>query len=120
MVEARVISSYGSYIELSSPELSWLGESGQPYRGTLYIQFMTEGKSLEMLSLKRYITSLRDKVVTLEDIASKILFDLNTNLSNNTLGITVKTTARGGISSTIRAGKEYSMPESKPIVFGIQ
>lgn len=119
MIEAKNIKSKGSYIELSSPELLWLGESGQPYRGTLYVQFMTDGKSVDMLSYKRYITALRQETVLIEDIADKILNDLGA-LENDSIGVTVKTTARGGISSTVRAGKEYSMPESKPLVFGIQ
>ncbi len=119
MLKVKEIKSSGSYIELSSPELLWLAESGQPYRGTLYIQFMSDGKTFDLISLKKYITSLRQKTIILEDIADTILEDMNI-MKNDSIGITVKTTARGGISSTIRAGKEYNQPESKPIVFGIK
>ena len=112
-------NSTGTYIEVSSPELMWLGNSGQPYRGTLYIQYINNGSVTNLLDIKKYIGTLRGEVVLLEDIAFKIY---------NSIGIdnaivTVKTTARGGISSTIKYPVGNSMdvfPEQKPIVFGIQ
>ena len=109
----------GSYIELSSPELLWLGSSGQPYRGTLYIQYITNGKTVEMIDLKKYITSLRQETILLEDIAIHIYSDLVKCLGTD-LQVTVKTSPRGGISSTIRYGSNLGDVESKPIVFGVQ
>lgn len=111
--------SVGTYIEFSTHELLFLSESGQPYRGQLFIQYMNQGKVIDLISLKKYIELLRQRTILLEDISSVILQDINSVIENNTVCVTVKTTARGGISSTIRAGKEYNMPESKPIVFGV-
>lgn len=118
-LEIKETQSVGSFVEISSPELLWLAESGQPYRGTLYIQFISNGRTVDMLSLKRYITSLRQQKFLLEDIAD-VIYEKLSGLENLQLGVTVKTTARGGISSTIRAGVDFRDPESKPIVFGIK
>lgn len=111
--------SVGTYIEFNTHELLFLSESGQPYRGQLFIQYMNQGKVIDLISLKKYIEQLRQRTILLEDISSVILQDINSVIENSTVCVTVKTTARGGISSTIRAGKEYNMPESKPIVFGV-
>jgi NADPH-dependent 7-cyano-7-deazaguanine reductase QueF len=105
-----------SYIEFSSPELIWLGESGQPYRGTLYIQYTANQSAIDLISLKKYITSLRSRIILLEDIAETIYNEL---AINDTFSITVKTTARGGISSTIHFGDFYESPQAKPLYFGI-
>ncbi len=105
MIKVIETKTQGSHIEFSSPELMWLGLSGQPYRGSLQIEMISNGKSFDLLSLKKYITSLRSQVVILEDIAQKILNDLDL-LENNTLSVSVRTTPRGGISSKISAKKQ--------------
>ena len=122
MIEYKKSEAYGSTIQLSSPELMWLAESGQPYRGTLHIQYINKGLVIELISLKKYITRLRDHKIQLEEIAETIHTDLCKGKPElSVLRVTVTTTARGGISSTITAGEEkYMKPEEKkPIVFGV-
>jgi len=112
---------FDNYVEMASPELLWLGESGQPYRGTLYVQYNTTNKiTVDMISFKKYITSLRSETVLLEDIASFIAKDLEETLDNDNIAVTVKSAARGGISSTITNGNtNFKDPQSKPLVFGL-
>lgn len=109
----------GSYVELSTHELLFLGMSGQPYRGILGIQFITSKQSIDFIELKKYVESLRRVHIRLEDSAKKIHDDIDKFLKNSTLKITVKTTPRGGFSSTIIYGNEsHHAIEIKPIVFG--
>lgn len=107
-----------TYIEFSTHELTFLGMSGQPYRGTLFIQYISNGEVLDLISIKKYIESLKFEKIVLENISSTIHNKINTALKNDSLCVTCKTTARGGISSTVRYGAKHSDPELKPIVFG--
>lgn len=118
MIKIKETTNNGSYVEFCTHELTFLGESGQPYRGMLFIQYVVEGKVLELVSLKKYIESLRSRTIMLEDVSANIYEDINKVLGNSSLCVTIKTTPRGGISSTVRYGKEYNLPEVKPIVFG--
>jgi len=108
-----------SYIEFSSPELLFLGESGQPYRGTLYIQYYCMNETLDLISLKKYITSLRSKIIILEEVANIIYCDISKVMNSKDLCVTVKTSPRGGISSTIQHGNINIVPKAKPIFFGV-
>lgn len=118
MIKIKEINSKGSYIEFCTHELTFLGESGQPYRGMLFIQYITDNKVIELISLKKYIESLRSRTLVLEEVSSVIHSDINNLLKNDTLSVSIKTTPRGGISSTIRHGADYKTPDIKPIVFG--
>ena len=112
-------NNQGTYIEFCTHELTFLGQSGQPYRGMLFIQYISEGRVVDMLALKKYIESLKLKTLLLEDVAKAIHTDLNVDLNNQQLCVTVKTTPRGGLSTTTRFGYTgFTSPEIKPIVFG--
>ena len=109
----------GTYIEFCTHELTFLGLSGQPYRGVLCLQYTTTDKIIELLSLKKYIESLRSKKIIIEDSAAVIHKDINDVLDNSSLCVTIRTTPRGGISSTVVFGEQsHRQVEIKPIVFG--
>ena len=113
------VDNKGTFIEFCTHELTFLGMSGQPYRGTLYIQYITNNKVLDLLSLKKYIESLKMETIILEDIAKVVYDSINSVLECTELCVTANTTPRGGISSTIRYGYDkFNKPEMKPIVFG--
>ena len=113
------VDNKGTFIEFCTHELTFLGMSGQPYRGTLFLQYTTNNKVLDLLSFKKYIESLKMKTIMLEDVAKVVYDSVNTVLECAELCVTVKTTPRGGISSTIRYGyNKFDKPEMKPIVFG--
>lgn len=110
----------GCYIEQSTHELMFLGHSGQPYRGVLGVQYTTNNKAIEAISLKKYIETLRRETMLLENSAKIIHDNINTVLQSDTLCVTVRTTPRGGVSSTVKYGyTEFKDIEIKPIVFGV-
>lgn len=102
-------------IEYMTPELLFLALSGQPYRGTVYIHFVSEGKSIDLLDLKRYITSLRACTFTAENIAYEIYTKIHTAIDVETLGVIVDLSARGGIQQRIQYGKKFELVKKKNI-----
>lgn len=111
-------SPSGVMVELSSPELLFLGESGQPYRGTLYVTYFNNGIILDMLSFKKFITSLRHKTFLFEDIAKYIHDSVIESLNSTSIvNVTIDLTARGGIQSRTMYGELNTNPIKKPLVF---
>lgn len=105
-------------IEYMSPELLFLAQSGQPYRGTLYIHFVSKGESLNLLDLKKYITSLRSCTFTAENIAHEIFNKIYTTINVDTLGVIVDLSARGGIQQRIHFGTVFE-PVRKQNIFQV-
>lgn len=105
-------------IEYSSKELLFLAKSGQPYRGSLYMKFTSLGETVDLVSFKKYITSLRDKTLNAEDIAYEIYETITTVINVNDLGIVVDLTARGGLQQRLSFGAEFT-PVSKNNIFQI-
>ena len=99
-----------------SPELLFLAESGQPYRGTLYIHFISKGKSIELLDFKKYITSLRSCTFIAENIAYEIYRKIDTVIETENLGVIVDLSSRGGIQQRICFGTVFE-PVKKQIIF---
>ena len=108
----------GTKIEYSSKELLFLAQSGQPYRGTLYVKFRSLGETIELISFKKYITSLRNKTLNAEDIASEIYETIISVIDAEDLGIVVDLTARGGLQQRLSFGSEFT-PVSKNNIFQI-
>lgn len=107
-----------SNIEYHSKELLFLAKSGQPYRGSLYISFTSEGETINLLDFKTYLTSLRNVTLNAEDIAYEIYETIDTAIKSSNLGVIVDLTARGGIQQRIRFG-EYFEPVVKENVFQV-
>ena len=102
-------------VQYLSHELLFLAQSGQPYRGTLYINFTSCGETFDLLDLKKYITSLRDKRVNAEDIAYEIFTTITQSIHTKELGVIVDLTARGGIQQRISYGTAFSTVEKENI-----
>ncbi len=105
-------------IEYMSPELLFLAHSGQPYRGTLYIHFVSKGESVDLVDLKKYITSLRACIFTAENIAHEIFSKIHTAIDVNALGVIVDLSARGGIQQRIHFGAVFE-PVKKQNIFQV-
>jgi len=105
-------------IEYSSKELLFLAKSGQPYRGSLYMKFTSLGETVDLVSFKKYITSLRDKTLNAEDIAYEIYETITSAINVNDLGIVVDLTARGGLQQRLSFGAEFT-PVIKNNIFQI-
>jgi NADPH-dependent 7-cyano-7-deazaguanine reductase QueF len=102
-------------VQYMSHELLFLAISGQPYRGTLYVNFISIGETFELLDFKKYITTLRDKKLNAEDIAYEIFSKIKDNINTKDLGVIVDLTARGGIQQRICFGTEFNAKEKENI-----
>ncbi|SFV50101.1 hypothetical protein MNB_SM-4-1284 [hydrothermal vent metagenome] len=108
----------GTKIEYSSKELLFLAKSGQPYRGSIYVKFTSLGETIDLVSFKKYITSLRDKTLNAEDIAYEIYESIKAVIKVNDLGIVVDLSARGGLQQRLSFGTDFS-PIMKNNIFQI-
>lgn len=114
----KVDAQKGTKIEYMSPELLFLAQSGQPYRGTLYVHFISKGESFNLMDFKKYITSLRSVTLTAENIAYEIYEKIQANVNVNSLGVIVDLTARGGIQQRISFGEDFT-PVKKQNMFQV-
>ncbi|WP_345976356.1 hypothetical protein [Sulfurimonas sp. HSL3-7] len=106
-------------MEYSSRELLFLAHSGQPYRGSVYIQFTSIGESFDLRDFKKYITSLRAKTFYAEDIANEIYAVIDSSIATKHLGVIVDLAARGGIQQRVRFGTDF-IPTKKENIFQIR
>lgn len=118
MLLRKIALKEGSLLEYSSPELLFLAQSGQPYRGTLYVKFLSKGETFDLRDFKQYITSLRQMTFNAEDIACEIFETIKTNVSVENLGVVVDLSARGGIQQRISFGASFE-PVQKANIFQV-
>ena len=102
-------------VEFHSNELLFLAQSGQPYRGSLYVKFESLGESFNSIDFKRYITSLRSLTLNAEDIAYKIYRKIESSIVSEKLGVVVDLTARGGLQQRLSYGSEFEVTEKNNI-----
>ena len=114
----KIAIQKGSKIQYSSSELLFLAKSGQPYRGTLYINFTSKGEGFDMRDFKTYLTSLRSMSLNAEDIAYEIYTKVAESVTVKDLGIIVDLTARGGIQQRISFGADFDVVQ-KPNMFQV-
>lgn len=118
MTLRKITIQEGTTIEYASKELLFLAQSGQPYRGTVYIRFNSQGETFNLLDFKKYLTSLRSVTLNAEDIAHTFYQKIDESIKSNNLGIVVDLTARGGIQQRITFG-EYFLPIIKENIFQV-
>lgn len=97
----------GTTIEFSSKELLFLAKSGQPYRGSLHVQFQSLGESFDLQDFKKYLTSLRSQTFYAEDIAHEIFNTIEQSINAKNLGVVIDLTARGGIQQRLSFGDAF-------------
>jgi NADPH-dependent 7-cyano-7-deazaguanine reductase QueF len=114
----KVNAQAGTKIEYMSPELLFLAQSGQPYRGTLYVHFTSKGESFNLVDFKQYITSLRSVTFSAENIAYEIYEKIQSSVDVDALGVIVDLTARGGIQQRIAFGEDFT-PVKKQNIFQV-
>jgi len=107
-LEKRSIQS-GTKIQYLSRELLFLAESGQPYRGTLYVNFTSLGETINLVEFKKYITSLRSVHFNAEDIAFEIYKTINNSINTDDLGVIVDLSARGGLQQRLVYGETFEV-----------
>ena len=102
-------------VQYLSHELLFLAQSGQPYRGSLYVNFTSVGETFNLQDFKKYITSLRHTKLNAEDIAYEIFTTITKNIQTKNLGVVVDLTARGGIQQRISYGAEFNVVQKENI-----
>ena len=91
-------------IHMQIPEFTCLcPKTGQPDFATLYLDYIPDGKCVELKSLKLYIWSYRDEGAFHEAVTNRIADDLVAALQPRFLRLTAKFWVRGGIFTNVVA-----------------
>jgi len=77
--------------------------TGLPDFGSIIVRYTPDLKIIELKSLKIYLLQYRNMGIFYEHVVNRILDDLVAALSPKCMEITGEFTARGGISTSVRA-----------------
>jgi len=102
-------------IQYLSHELLFLAQSGQPYRGSVYINFISISHSFDLRDFKSYLSSLRSQRFIAENIAYEIYQTIDKSIKTKDLGVVVDLSARGGIQQRISFGEAFAVVKKKNI-----
>ena len=96
-------------IRMTIPEFSCLcPKTGQPDYATLKLEYVPDGRCVELKSLKLYIVSFRSRGAFHEAVTNEILGDLVTATAPRFMRLLAKFNVRGGIHTTVIA--EHRQP----------
>ena len=91
-------------IHMEIPEFTCLCPmTGQPDFATLYLDYVPDGKCVELKSLKTYIWAYRDRGAYHEAVTNRILDDLAAATKPRFMRLTARFHVRGGIFTTVIA-----------------
>ena len=91
-------------VRMTIPEFTCLcPKTGQPDFATLDLEYVPDGRCVELKSLKLYIGSFRDRGTFHESVTNEILHDLVAATSPRFMRISAKFNVRGGIYTTVVA-----------------
>jgi 7-cyano-7-deazaguanine reductase len=91
-------------IEIDCPEFtSVCPKTGLPDFGTITIRYVPDELCVELKSLKYYLLEYRNEGIFYEAATNRILDDLVAACSPRSMEVVGQFTARGGISTTVRA-----------------
>jgi len=100
-------------IRMRAPEFTCLcPRSGQPDFATLHIEYVPDGRCVELKALKLYLWSYRDQGAFHEAVTNRILHDLVAACEPRFMRITAEFYVRGGIYTTVLA--EHRQPGWAP------
>ncbi len=92
------------HIHMEIPEFTCLcPKTGQPDFATLILDYIPDGKCVELKSLKLYVWSFRNEGHFHEDVTNRILDDLAAATSPRFMRLTAKFYVRGGIFTNVVA-----------------
>ena len=90
------------HIAFECPEFTCLCPlTGQPDFATILIDYVPDGRCVELKSLKLYLWSYRNEGAFHEAVTNQICDDLVDAIAPTTISVTGKFWVRGGISTTI-------------------
>jgi 7-cyano-7-deazaguanine reductase len=91
-------------IDIDCPEFtSVCPRTGQPDFGTIRIRYVPDAACVELKSLKLYLQGYRNVGIFYEAVVNEILDDLVAACSPRRMEVTGDFSARGGITTTVRA-----------------
>ena len=94
-------------IEIDCPEFtSVCPKTGLPDFGTITIRYVPDELCIELKSLKYYLLEYRNEGIFYEAATNRILDDLVAACAPRRMEVVGAFTARGGISTTVRAVHE--------------
>ncbi|MFP4444795.1 MAG: preQ(1) synthase [Desulfosudaceae bacterium] len=94
----------GIEVEIRQPEFtSVCPMTGLPDFGTITIRYQPDKSIIELKSLKYYLLQYRNTGIFYEHVVNKILDDLLGTISPRWMEVTGEFTARGGITTRVRA-----------------
>jgi 7-cyano-7-deazaguanine reductase len=97
-------SSRDYLIHMEIPEFTCLcPKTGQPDFATLLLDYIPDGKCIELKSLKLYIWSYRNEGAFHEAVTNRILDDLVAAVRPRFMRLTARFYVRGGIFTTVVA-----------------
>ena len=103
-------------IEITCPEFtSVCPKTGQPDFGTIRIRYVPDKACVELKSLKFYLQDYRNRGIFYEHVTNVILDDLVAALTPRRMTVEGAFSARGGITTTVRASYEaqYRAPKKR-------
>jgi 7-cyano-7-deazaguanine reductase len=99
------------------PEFTCLcPKTGQPDFATLYLDYIPDGKCVELKSLKLYVWSFRDQGAFHEAVTNRMLDDLARATKPRFMRLTARFFVRGGIFTTVTAEHRKKGWKSQPHV----
>lgn len=105
------------HIHMEIPEFTCLcPKTGQPDFATLILDYIPDGKCVELKSLKLYIWSFRSEGHFHEDVTNRILDDLATAIQPRFMRLTAKFYVRGGIFTNVVAEHRKQGWQPQPLV----
>ena len=91
-------------IRIRIPEFTCLcPKTGQPDFATLHVEYVPDGRCIELKSLKLYIWSYRDQGAFHEAVTNRILEDLVGACAPRFMRVTAEFNVRGGLYTTVVA-----------------
>jgi len=90
-------------VEITYPEFTCLcPRSGYPDFATIKVEYVPDGKVVELKSFKLYLNSFRDRKISHEAAANAIFDELEKILSPRSLEVTGDFNVRGNVKTVIR------------------
>ncbi|MBI4567924.1 MAG: NADPH-dependent 7-cyano-7-deazaguanine reductase QueF [Planctomycetes bacterium] len=92
------------WIRIEAPEFtSVCPKTGLPDFGAIRVEYVPDGKCIELKAFKYYLISYRDQGIFYEAVVNRILDDLVAACRPRRMKVTGAFTARGGITTTVEA-----------------
>jgi 7-cyano-7-deazaguanine reductase len=101
-------------IQVHCPEVTFLGKREQPDFACLDVTLVPTDRVIELKSLKRYLFSFREEVMSYERFLNVLYDDLMATYRPARLVLELHLRARGGISSNLKVDSAWRTRPGRP------